>query len=72
MVYGRRLFLAETHEKLGGRPSDNNAMLEFREMIHAPLRNGACFIVDIKAANRRYVITNLGITLFGPVLIEQW
>ena len=27
--------LAETHEKLGGRPPDNNAMLEFQEMIHA-------------------------------------
>ncbi|KAF3452201.1 hypothetical protein FNV43_RR08299 [Rhamnella rubrinervis] len=37
-----------------------------------PLRNGACFIVDIKAANTRGVITNLGITLSGPVLIEQW
>ena len=62
--------LAETHEKLGGRPPDNNAMMEFQEMIHAPLRNGACFIVDIKAANTRGVIT--GITFFGPVLIEQW
>lgn len=64
--------LAETHEKLGGRPPENNAMLEFQEMIRAPLRNGACFIVDIKAANTRGVITNLGITLSGPVLIEQW
>jgi hypothetical protein len=64
--------LAETHERLGGRPSDNNAMLEFQEMIHAPLRNGACFIVDIKAANRLGLITHLGITIFGPVLIEHW
>lgn len=55
----------------GGRPPDNNAMLEFQEMIHALLRNGACFILDIKAANTRGVITNLGITVFGSVLIEQ-
>lgn len=34
--------LAETHEKLG-KP-EFNAMLEFQEMIHAPLRNGACFV----------------------------
>lgn len=27
--------LAETHEKLGGRPPENNAMLEFQEMIHS-------------------------------------
>jgi hypothetical protein len=64
--------IAETHEKLGGRPPDNNAMLESQEMIHALLRNGACFILDIKAANTRGVITNLGITVFWPVLIEQW
>lgn len=65
------IFSLKLMKSLESKP-DNNAMLEFQEMIHAPLRNGACLIVDIKAANTRGVITNLGITVFWPVLIEHW